>query len=160
MDIVLRPWIHEDIDTFMSWMESDPKIAEAMSVEGVDELEVRKNLVLSMASPTMQRFMATRDGDAVAAIAIYDIRADRTAFASIVAKPDSTGFATVASSKRTLKALFNGLGFVELRVVVSERNEPALKLAKMLGFEDENVRQLRLTKDDYDGPVDSTGDRQ
>lgn len=159
MKIEIRPWEPSDNDTFLAWVREDPKILEAMGIEGMDEYEVRRMLVLSFGSPTMRRFMAWRGEDPVAAISIYDVRQDGTAFTSIIANPHGSGFSTLASCKQAAKAFFNGIGIRDLRVIVSETNKAALKLARLMGFEDLNVRHLRLRKEDYDGPGDSTSDR-
>lgn len=161
MKIEIRPWQAEDTDTLMEWIEHDPSILASLGMpEDEDLFDVRRRIVFGMQDPSQARFVAFRDGEAIAAMAVYDVRPNGVGFGSIVANPHKkNGFETVAACKQMIGALFNGIGMKEIHVVVSEDNAAALKLAKLVDFEDLGVRQLRLRKETSDGPGNGSGDR-
>ena len=165
MDIQIRPWLPEDTDMLMDWVAADRSILTSMNAPAdADDFEIRRMVVMGTQDPAQQRFVALRDGNPVAALAVYGVTAQGVGFGSIVANPhDSSGFSTRAAARQTLAALFNGMGMSELHFNIAEGNAPALKLARLVDAEDLGVRQFRLTKERYeesgDGPGNSTSDR-
>lgn len=150
MKIEIRQWIPEDNETFLEWADKDPSILKSLGAEGLDRFDLRKLLVLSAANANMHRFMACRDGEPVAAISIYDVRADGTAFGSIVGNPDASGLATVRASQEALRVGFNGFGLTNLHFQVAETNTAAQKLLNLIGAEDTGMKSYRLKKEEFD----------
>ena len=158
MNIQIRPWQPEHVDMMMEWVGKDRSILKALNVpEETSDFDVRRMLVTALVDG---RFVAMRGDTPVAAIAVYDAKPNGVGFVSIVANPETSGFATVAACRQMIAALFNGIGMRDLRVQIADDNDTALKLARHCGFVDTGVRQLKLEKEDYDnGPGNSSSDR-
>jgi RimJ/RimL family protein N-acetyltransferase len=152
VNITIRPWALEDNDTLMDWIIADRSILSAMRVpEETSNIKIMQVLLAGLSDHTQQRFMAEREGEPVAALSVYDITPYGAGVVSIIANPlRKNGFETVAAARQGLKAMFNGIGFTKLTAIVSEDNEKALKLRRLLGFKDMNVRVLQMTKEQHE----------
>ena len=63
MKIQIRPWLPEDVDTFMGWVADDPKILESMGVDETDELEIALSFSAApVISPILIMFLPTSGG--------------------------------------------------------------------------------------------------
>ncbi len=151
MEIEFRPWKFEDSDTLVAWIAEDPGILEAMRMdESTTEFAVRMFMLDAMDIPTIQFFLAERDGEAVGAVGATDINHKSASAVThiIIPKKYQNTITAVRVAKAAVKYAFETLGFKTLIGVVPRENRRALRLDSFLGFTDTEVDVLQLTREE------------
>ena len=135
----------------VGWVADDPGILDAMRMPAdTTEFRVRELLLEGMASPSIQWFVAERDGDPLGAVGATHIQRDGSALCHIiVAKEHQNSTLAIRIGKAAVKFAFEQLGLTTLLGQVPEENKQALRFDEHLGFSDMLLRSLQLTKDDY-----------